>query len=97
MLDPIMVSNVLGDEVGKEVTVKFLKDNDEERTYTGLINSKVGLKNNERGKTTTEMFEKHGIVPLKTLGGYKSFKVHRVLAMKTSDRHIYCMGSHIED
>ena len=40
-----MVSNVLGDEVGKEVTVKFLKDNDEERTYTGLINSKVGLKN----------------------------------------------------
>ena len=51
-----MVSNVLGDEVGKEVTVKFLKDNDEERTYTGLINSKVGLKNNERGKTTTEMF-----------------------------------------
>ena len=69
MLDPIAVSNILGDEVGQEVTVKFLKDNGEERTYTGLINYKEGRKKNERGKTTTERVEAQGKVPVKTKDG----------------------------
>lgn len=94
-LDKNIVTDALAENQNQFITVKFLTNSNEERTYNGRMNVLKGLKGNERGRIVTEAFRKQGIITLKTSDGYKCFKPDRVLALKAGGFEVSVKGSEI--
>jgi hypothetical protein len=84
MLTKETVQQALDTIKGTMFTIDFLTVAGEPRTYNGRLNTKKGLKDNERSAIVRKAFEANGVVPIKLTDGvsYKAFKLDRVMSIR---------------
>ena len=64
-------------------TVSFVAKDGGTRVYNGRINTKKGLKNNERSEIVRKAFQANGVVPIKIDSEkFKAFKLDNVVSIK---------------
>ncbi len=67
----------------KFFTVSFVVKDGSVRVYKGRINTKKGLKNNERSEVVRKAFQANGVVPIKIDSEqFKAFRLDNVLYIK---------------
>ena len=67
----------------KFFTVSFVVKDGSVRVYNGRINTKKGLKNNERSEVVRKAFQANGVVPIKIDSEqFKAFRLDNVLYIK---------------